>query len=88
MRRGRQASFRRASVGSCRDCHGLITIVSGGSRFPRQGCLKVLQFLGTRFMVLGGQIFEMTSDPNRVKLQDGTEAYVETMRRVLGPAAP
>ena len=39
-------------------------------------------------MVLGVQIFEMTSDPDRVALQDGSEPYVETMRRVLDPASP
>ena len=39
-------------------------------------------------MVLGGQIYEMTSDPGRLALRDGPGPYVETMRRTLGPASP
>lgn len=39
-------------------------------------------------MVLGGQIYEMTSDPERAALHDRPGPYVETMRRTLAPAFP
>ena len=59
---------------------------SSRSRYTRRLMLP-LSADGVRIdMVLGGQIFEMTSDPNRIALQDGSEPYAETLRRVLEPS--
>ena len=38
-------------------------------------------------MVLGGQIYEMKSDPARLEYRDGSEPYVETVRRTIAAAS-
>lgn len=67
-----------------------VSPIAGSSRrrYTRRLMLP-LSADGTRIdMVLGGQVYEMTSDPERMALHDGSEPYVETMRRTLVPASP
>lgn len=67
---------------------GVSPIVGSSRRRYTRRLMLPLSTDGERIdMVLGGQIYEMKSDPARLGLQEGAEPYVETVRRTISAAS-